>query len=91
VDLGREVGCVAVREIVRPKPDDAEALVDRAIEQNMVIGHVHMAVKSIHAGSTRIVEDTKGAKKKIGPVRSSVIGTLLEPPCNPAPAALLLT
>jgi hypothetical protein len=44
VDLGREEGCLALREVFLAQSDQPEGLVHGPVEEHMVIGHVHMAV-----------------------------------------------
>jgi len=42
--LGREGGVAALLQIGRPDTEQFVSLINRPVEQHMVIGHVHMAV-----------------------------------------------
>ena len=75
VDLGGEIGGVALLDVVRPEPDQLEGLVHGPVEEHVVIGHVHVAVVvdplPARPSSSR---RRRERRRRSAAARSSVIG-----------------
>ncbi len=73
MNFGGETRVLAVLHVIDAATEQFEGLVHGAIEQHIVISHVEMAVVIDHAGSTRITDETKGAKNRgTSSIRSSM-------------------
>src|SRR5436305_1897802 len=76
--LGSEAGMTAVFHVVGAAADQLEGLVDRAVEQHIVVGHVEMAIIVNPAGL-----DPRGSGTGSSPLRRWVSSTATPPPGLP--------